>query len=89
MIHADLQRGNNGGGGADAATLGPALCGSVVNFCCYVLQWRHAWGEEVEVGDVRRQLHIIDGQKPLGIFISENVGLYGGDECYPPYVPLP
>ena len=27
----------DGGGGADAATLGPYLCGGVIDSCCYVL----------------------------------------------------
>ena len=46
-------------------------------------------GGNVEVGDVCRQLQVIDGQKPLGILVGENVGLYGDAECYLPYVPLP
>ena len=69
---------DNGGGGADAAKSGPTLCGGVINSCCYVIQWHHAWGEKVGVGSVRHQLQIIDGKKTLGILIGENVGLYGG-----------
>ena len=75
MIHAALRRrGPIGGGGADSATLGPALYSGVVYYCCYVLQWRNVWDEKVEVGDVRPQLQFIDGLKPLGIIIGENVG---------------
>ena len=55
------EEGADGGGSSDAATLGPALCGSVVDSCCYVIQWRHAWGEKVEVGNVCRQLQAVDG----------------------------
>ena len=55
------EEGGNGGGSADAATFGPALCGGVVDSCCYVLQWRHFWGEKVEVVDVCLQLQVIDG----------------------------
>ena len=75
------EEGSNGVSGADAAMLVPALCGSVVHSCSFLLQWRHAWGEKVEVGDVNRQFQVIDGQKPLGIIIGENVGSYGSAEC--------
>ena len=75
------EEGADGGGSSDAATLGPALYGGVIDSCCYLLQWRHVLGEKVEVGDVRRQIQVIDGQKPLGILIGENVGSYGGAEC--------
>ena len=37
---------------ADAAPVGPAFCGGVVHPCGDVLEWRHAWGEQVQVGDV-------------------------------------
>ena len=43
-----------------------------------MIQWRHAWGEKVEVGNVCRQLQVVDGVKPLGILIDKNVGSYGG-----------
>ena len=33
------------------------------------------------MGDVYRQLQVVDGLKPLGIIIGENFGLYGGAEC--------
>ena len=75
------EEGADGGGGADTATTGPAICNGVVNPCFYVLLWRHAWGEKVEVGDVRRQLQFIDGKKPLWILIGENVRSYVGAEC--------
>ena len=38
------------------------------------------WGKKVEVGDVRRQFQVIDGQKLLGILLRKNIGLYGGAE---------
>ena len=41
---------------ADAATTGPALCSGVVHPCGDLSELRHAWGEKVEVGDVRCQL---------------------------------
>ena len=31
------EEGDDGGGGADAATSGPYLCGGVIDSCCYVL----------------------------------------------------
>ena len=75
------EEGNNGGSGANAATLGPYLCGGVVDSYCNVIQWRHAWGQNVEVGNVRHQLQVVDGKKPLGILIGENVDSYGGAKC--------
>ena len=84
-----VEEGADGSGGAEAATLVPALCGGFIDSCFYVLQWRHTWGKNVVVGNVRHHLQVIDGQKPLGILSGENVDSYGGAECYPPYVPLP
>ena len=75
------EEGADDGGGADASTSGPALCGGVIDSCFSLLQWRHAWGEKVEVGDVCRQLQVIDGQKPLAILSGDNVDSYGGAEC--------
>ena len=51
----------NGGSCSDASTTGPYLCGNVVQFCGYVFEWRYAWGEQVQVGDVRCQLEVDDG----------------------------
>ena len=76
------EEGGNGGGGVDAVASGPAaLYGGVINSCCYELQWSHAWGQKVEVGDVRLQIQVIDGLNPLGILTGDNVGVYGGAEC--------
>ena len=75
-----VEEGANGGGGADTATSGPALCGCVVDSRCYVLLWIHEWVKNVEVGDVCRQLQVVDGQKPFRILIGENFGSYGGAE---------
>ena len=75
------EEGSNGGGSADTSTSVPALCGVVIDSCCYVIQWHHAWGKNVEVVDVCYQLPVIDGQKPLGVLVGEDVGLYGGAEC--------
>ena len=55
------EEGSDVGGGSDAVALGPDLCGSVVDSCSDVIYRRHAWDEKVEVGNVRRQLHIVDG----------------------------
>ena len=38
-------------------------------------------GGGVEVGDVCRQLQVVDRQKSLGVIICENVGTYGGAKC--------
>ena len=65
------EEGADDGGGAETATTGQALCSGVVDPCYDVIKWRHAWGENVEVGDVRCQLQVIDGQKPMGILIAE------------------
>ena len=46
------EEGADGGDGAEASMSVPTLCDGVVNSCCYVLQWRHVWGEKVEVGNV-------------------------------------
>ena len=35
----------------------------------------------VEVGDVCRQLQVIDGQKPLRVLVGEDVSSFGGAEC--------
>ena len=76
-----FEEGGDVGGGADTSTTGPYLCSSIVKPCYNVLEWRHAWEEKVEVGDVRHQLQVIDGQKPVGILIGENVDLHGSAEC--------
>ena len=49
------EEGADGGSCANAATAGPALCGGVVHPCGDVFERRHAWGEKLEVGDVRCQ----------------------------------
>ena len=46
------------------------------------------FGKEMEVGDVFRQLQVIDSQKALGIIICENIGSYGRAKCYPPHMPF-
>ena len=61
-----------------AALTGPSLCGSVVHPCGDVFKWRHVWGEQVQVGNVRCQLEVVDGEESVGILICENVGSYGG-----------
>ena len=83
------EEGDNVCGGVDAATSGPALCGVFSDSRCYVLQWRHVWGKNVEVGDVCCKIQVIDGQKLLVILVGKDVGFYDGAEYYPPYVPLP
>ena len=60
-----------------------------VHPCGDVSEWRHAWGKQVQVGNVRYQIKVIDGYKFTGIIICENVGPYGGAKCKPPYVPIP
>ena len=62
-----MEEGDDGGVVADGEMLVPDLYSGVINSYFYVLQWRHAWGENFEVGYVRRKLQVIDGQKPLGI----------------------
>ena len=47
------EEGSNGGSCADAALSVPAFCGGVVHPCGDVLEWRHAWGEQVQVDSVR------------------------------------
>ena len=42
---------------------------------CYILSIR---GGKVDVGDVRLQIQVIDGLKPLVILTGNNVGMYGG-----------
>ena len=37
---------------ADSASVGPDFCGSVVHPSVDVLELRHVWGEQVQVGDV-------------------------------------
>ena len=76
-----LEEGADGGSCADAVPTGPAFCDGVVHPCGDVLEWRHAWGKQVQVGDVRYQLKVIDGKESAGIIICENVGSYGGDKC--------
>ena len=51
--HGFSKEGADGGSCDDAAPAGPAFCGGVVHPCGDVLEWRHAWGEQVQVGDVR------------------------------------
>ena len=41
------EEGADGGSCADAATMGPALCGGVVHTCGDVFEWRHAKCEHV------------------------------------------
>ena len=53
------EEGADGSSCADAAKTGPALCGGVVHPCGDVFEWRHAWGEQVQVGDVRCQIEVI------------------------------
>ena len=72
----------------DAATTGPTFCGGVVHPFGDVFEWRHAWGKQVQVGDVRCQLEVVDGEESVGILIRENVGSYGGAKCYSPYMPI-
>ena len=83
------EEGADGGNCSDAATMGPAFYGGVFHPCGDMFKWRHAWGKQVQVGDLRCQLEVIDGYKSIGILICENVGPYGGAKCQPPYVPIP
>ena len=76
-----LEEGANGSSCDDAAPAGPAFCSGVVNPCVDVLEWRHAWSEQVQVGDVRCWLEVVYGEKSVGIRIRENVGSYGGAKC--------
>ena len=76
-----VEEGDDGGVVADGEMLVPDLYSGVINSYFYVLQWRHAWGKNVELGNVCCHIQVIDGQKPLGIIVSEDVGSYGGDKC--------
>ena len=51
-----LEEVDDGSGCADTATKFPSLCSGVVHPCGDVLEWLHAWGEKVEVCNVRRQI---------------------------------
>ena len=46
------EEGSDVGSCADAAPVGPYFCGGVVYPCGDVLEWRHEWGKQVQVGDV-------------------------------------
>ena len=38
-------------------------------------------GKNAEVGNVRHQLQVIDGQRSFWVIVGEDVGSYGGAEC--------
>ena len=75
------EEGANGGSCADTTPAGPVFCGGVIHPCGDVLEWRNAWGEQVQVVNVRCQLEVVDGEESVGIPIRENVSLYGGAKC--------
>ena len=59
-----LEEGADGSSCADAAITGPALCGGVVHPCGDVFEWRHAWGEQVQVINASYRSFMV--RNPLG-----------------------